>query len=53
MAPEAWAALMYFASTLGDETLSIQYACGVLAMDVSSGLPAPCAARMAAELGLT
>ncbi|SKW65337.1 Uncharacterised protein [Mycobacteroides abscessus subsp. massiliense] len=44
---------MYFASTLGVDTLSIQYACGVLAMAVNSGLPAPCAARIAAEFGLT
>jgi hypothetical protein len=55
MVPAACAAAMYFASTAGVDAWSIQYACGVFAMAVNSGLGglALFAARMAAELGLT
>ena len=55
MAPAAAASPVYFATVAAEEPGTIQYACGVLATAVNSGLGglALCAARMAAELGLT
>ena len=55
MAPAACASPVYFATVDADEPGTIQYACGVFAMAVNSGLGglACCAARMAAEAGLT
>jgi hypothetical protein len=55
MAPAALASPTYFPTVPADEPGTIQYACGVLAMAVNSGLggSALCAARMAADVGLT
>jgi hypothetical protein len=55
MAPAAAASPAYFATVDADEPGTIQYACGVLATVVNSGLggSALCAARMAADVGLT
>ena len=46
---------VYLATVAAEEPGTIQYACGVLAMAVNSGLggSACCAARIAAEVGLT
>jgi len=55
MAPAACASPTYFATVAAEELGTIQYACSVLAMAVYSGLggSAFCAARMAADVGLT
>lgn len=55
MAPAAFASPTYFPTVAAEPPGTIQYACGVLAMVVNSGLggSALCAARMAAEFGLT
>jgi hypothetical protein len=55
MAPAACASPVYFATVAAEVPGTSQYACGVLAMAVNSGLggSAFCAARMAADVGLT
>src|ERR1700760_663028 len=55
MAPAAAASPVYFATVEADEPGTIQYACGVLATAVNSGLGGLtfCAARIAIEVGLT
>ena len=55
MAPAAVASPVYFPTVPAEEPGTIQYACGVLATAVNSGLggSAFCAARMAADVGLT
>ena len=55
MAPAAAASPVYFPTVAAEPPGTIQYACGVLAMAVNWGFggSALCAARMAAELGLT
>ena len=55
MAPAACASPVYFATVDAEEPGTIQYACGVFAMAVNPGLGglALCAARMAADVGLT